>query len=70
VRTMPRVLRGFAEHQPFSPIIETMRGLWMGHTSSGASVGHEAWISLAYCCGILAVSVASASWLFQRRTAA
>src|SRR5262249_56447158 len=42
--TMPAALRGFAEHQPFTPIVETMRGLWMGHTTTGATVGHEAWL--------------------------
>jgi ABC-2 type transport system permease protein len=69
-RTMPGVLRAFAAHQPFTPIIETMRGLWMGHTSTGAAVGHEAWIAIAYCAGILTVSVAASSWLFRHRTAA
>ncbi len=69
-RTMPGVLRAFAAHQPFTPIVETMRGLWMGHTSTGAAVGHEAWLAIAYCLGILAVSVAAASWLFRHRTAA
>jgi ABC-2 type transport system permease protein len=69
-RTMPGVLRAFAARQPFTPIVETMRGLWMGHTSTGAAVGHEAWIAIAYCTGILAVSAAAASWLFRHRTAA
>jgi ABC-2 type transport system permease protein len=67
--TMPWVLRGFAENQPFTPIVETMRGLWMGHTSTGAAVAHEAWIAGAYCLGILAVSYAAACWLFRHRTA-
>ena len=69
-RTLPGWMRGFAEHQPFTPIVETMRGLWMGHTSTGAAVGHEAWIACAWCTGILVVSFAAASWLFQHRTAA
>jgi ABC-2 type transport system permease protein len=67
--TLPAVLRGFAENQPFTPIVETMRGLWMGHTSTGASVGHEAWAAVAYCVGILAVSSVAAAWLFRHRTA-
>jgi ABC-2 type transport system permease protein len=67
--TMPAVLRGFAEHQPFTPIVETMRGLWMGHTSTGASPAHEAWIAIAWCIGIIALSSAAASWLFRHRTA-
>jgi ABC-2 type transport system permease protein len=69
-RTMPTVLRGVAEHQPFTPVVETMRGLWMGHTSTGVGVGHEAWIAVAYCVGILAFSFTAASWLFTNRTAA
>jgi ABC-2 type transport system permease protein len=68
--TMPGALRGFAEHQPFTPIVETMRGLWMGHTATGATVGHEAWLAVAYCAGILVASFAAASWLFRHRTAA
>jgi ABC-2 type transport system permease protein len=47
-----------------------MRGLWMGHTSTGAPVGHEAWIAAAYCGGILIAAFAAASWLFRHRTAA
>jgi ABC-2 type transport system permease protein len=68
-RTMPAWLRGFAEHQPFTPIIETLRGLWMGATSTDVPVSHEAWIAVAWCGGILAVSVTAASWLFRHRTA-
>src|ERR1700722_2133148 len=32
--TMPAVLRAFARNQPLTPVIETLRGLWMGHTST------------------------------------
>ncbi|HXC80918.1 MAG TPA: ABC transporter permease [Trebonia sp.] len=69
-RTLPAVLRPIAVNQPFTPVIETMRGLWMGHTSTGAALGHEAWIAAAYCAGILVASFAAASWLFRRRTTA
>jgi ABC-2 type transport system permease protein len=68
--TMPALLNDFARYQPFTPIIETMRGLWMGHTSTGVSVGHEAVIAVAYCAGILVASFAAASWLFRNRTSA
>jgi ABC-2 type transport system permease protein len=68
-RTMPGVLRAIAAHQPFTPIIETMRGLWMGATSTGATTGHDAVLAVAYCCAILAVSVVGSSWLFRHRTA-
>lgn len=65
--TMPGWLRGFAAHQPFTPIVETIRGLWMGHTSTGASVASQAWLAVLYCVAILVVSVAAASWLFRHR---
>ena len=68
--TMPAALHAFAQRQPFTPIIETMRGLWMGHTSTGASTAHEAVIAIAWCICLLALSSAVASRLFQRRTAA
>jgi ABC-2 type transport system permease protein len=68
-RTMPLVLRVFAEHQPFTPIIETMRGLWMGHTSTGASTGHEALVAVAWCSGLLVLSVALATRQFRREAA-
>jgi ABC-2 type transport system permease protein len=68
--TMPAMLRFFAEHQPFTPVIETMRGLWMGRTSTGASLGHEATLAVVYCLVILAISILGASRFFRRRTAA
>jgi ABC-2 type transport system permease protein len=67
--TMTPALRPIAANQPFTPIIETMRGLWMGHTSTGASTGHEALLAVAYCAAILAVSVGASSYLFRHRTA-
>jgi ABC-2 type transport system permease protein len=42
--SMPDVLRWFAEYQPFTPIIETLRGLLMDKP-----IGNNAWIALAWC---------------------
>ena len=67
--TMTRVLRPIAANQPFTPLIEAMRGLWMGYTSTGANVGHEALLAVAYFGGILIVTAVLASWLFRHRTA-
>jgi ABC-2 type transport system permease protein len=69
-RTMTPALRPIAANQPFTPVIETMRGLWMGRTSTGASVGHEALLAVVYCAAILACSAAAACYLFRHRTAA
>lgn len=68
VRTMVAPLRPIAANQPFTPVIETMRGVWMGRTSTGAAVGHEALLAVAYCAAILVVSSGAASWLFRHRT--
>ena len=68
VGTMARALRPIAANQPFTPVIETMRGLWMGHTSTGATTGHEALLAVVYLAAILVVSVSLATWLFRHRT--
>lgn len=63
VATMPAWLQGFARHQPVTPVIETLRSLLLG-----TPVGSQAWVALAWCAGLLAVSVALAGVLFRRRT--
>jgi ABC-2 type transport system permease protein len=63
IDTMPSWLHGFAEHQPVTPVIETLRGLLLG-----TPVGSSAWLALAWCGAILAASVAVAGVLFRRRT--
>jgi ABC-2 type transport system permease protein len=63
VHTMPHWLQGFARHQPITPLTETLRSLLLG-----TPVGSTAWIGLAWCAGILAVSVAAAGTLFARRS--
>lgn len=50
--TMPGWLRAVAEHQPITPIIETLRGLL-----TSRPLGEEPWIALAWCLGLLAVAV-------------
>ncbi|CAM3223755.1 ABC transporter permease [Stackebrandtia soli] len=42
--SMPTVLRWFAEYQPFTPIIETIRGLIMD-----TPIGDSAWQAVAWC---------------------
>ncbi len=64
VDTMPSWLQGFAAHQPITPVVETVRGLLLG-----MPVGDHAWTALAWCAGILVVSVAASGALFRRRTA-
>ena len=68
--TMTRVLRPIAANQPLTPVIEAMRGLWMGHTSTGANISHDAVLAVVYCVAIAALSAVAASYLFRHRTAA
>jgi ABC-2 type transport system permease protein len=49
--SMPTVLRWFAEYQPFTPIMQTVRGLLLG-----TPIGDNAAIATAWCAGIAAVS--------------
>ncbi|WP_327152425.1 ABC transporter permease [Nocardia sp. NBC_01329] len=61
--TMPSWLRGFAEHQPVTPVIETLRGLLVG-----TPIGNSAVLALAWWGGIAAVGYVAALVLFRRRT--
>jgi ABC-2 type transport system permease protein len=63
IATMPPWLRGVAQHQPVTPVIETIRGLFLGKP-----VGADPWLALIWCGGILLASIALASLLFRRRT--
>ncbi|TDV51986.1 ABC transporter permease [Actinophytocola oryzae] len=63
VETMPSWIHGFADNQPFTPLIESLRGFLLG-----TPVGDSPWIALAWCVGILGVAVAATGRLFRRRT--
>ncbi|MBL1101649.1 ABC transporter permease [Streptomyces coffeae] len=63
IGTMPGWLHGFAENQPVTPVIETLRALLLDQP-----VGDSAWRALVWCGGILAVAIACSGALFRRRT--
>lgn len=65
--TMPSVLQGFAEYQPVTPVIETLRGLWMGQLSTAGTIGDQAWWAIGWCVAIGAASYVAAAWLFRNR---
>ncbi|MFF5010856.1 ABC transporter permease [Streptomyces phaeochromogenes] len=46
--TMPGWFRPIAEYQPFTPAIETLRGLLLG-----TEIGNNWWIALAWCVGLI-----------------
>ena len=60
--TMPAGLRWFAEYQPFTPIIETLRGLLMG-----TPIGNDGLVAIAWCAGIALLSYSWAKRLLARR---
>jgi ABC-2 type transport system permease protein len=59
--TMPAVLRAVSEHQPITPLIETVRGLLTGTPVD------RGWVALAWTMGILVVAVGAAVGLYRRR---
>jgi ABC-2 type transport system permease protein len=63
IDTMPSWIHGFANHQPCTPVIETLRGLLLD-----APVGSAPWQAVAWCGGIMLASVAVSGVLFRRRT--
>jgi ABC-2 type transport system permease protein len=62
IDTMPGWLRAFSEHQPITPVTETVRGLLLDRP-----VGNNPWWALIWCAGIMVVSVAASIVLFRRR---
>lgn len=60
--SMPPVVRAFAENQPVTSIVEAIRSLL-----SGQPVGHEIWVSLAWCVGILLVAYFFAMRAYKKR---
>ena len=55
-------VRQFAEYQPFTPIIETLRGLLNGAPSAGDAI-----VAVAWCVGIALVGYLWASSTFKKR---
>jgi ABC-2 type transport system permease protein len=60
--SMTPLLRGFAENQPITPIVETMRSLLTEGTPGG-----DAWVALAWSFGILVVFYTLALSMYRRR---
>lgn len=60
--TMPSWLQWFAENQPVTPIIETVRGLLMG-----TPIGNSAALALAWCAAITAVGFVWSNVLYRNR---
>ena len=59
---MPGPVRAFADHQPVTSIVDTIRDLL-----TQKPVGPSIWTALAWCAGILVVACVFASMAYRRR---
>ncbi|MFY1675381.1 ABC transporter permease [Plantactinospora sp. WMMB334] len=60
--TMPGPVRAFAEHQPVTAIVNTIRNLL-----TEQPVDTDIWVALAWCLGILVVTYVFAMAIYRRR---
>lgn len=60
VNTMPAFLRGFAEHQPITPINESIRALLLGGDANHL-------LAVLWCVGLIVLGVVFATVLFRRK---
>jgi ABC-2 type transport system permease protein len=61
--TMVGPVRAFAENQPITHAIDTIR-----HYLVGTPLDNSGWLAVIWCVGIIVVSVPITSWLFRRRS--
>ena len=62
--SMPGPVRAFAENQPVTSIVNTIRALFQQQP-----VGGEIWVALAWCVGVLLIAYALAMVVYRRRVA-
>jgi ABC-2 type transport system permease protein len=62
--TMPAAVRAFADNQPVTSIVNTIRDLF-----AQQPVSSDIWIALAWCLGILIVAYAVATTTYHRKIA-
>ncbi|WP_433832724.1 ABC transporter permease [Actinoplanes sp. CA-015351] len=60
--TMPAPVRAFAENQPVTSIVDSLRNLF-----AGQPVGTGIWTALAWCVGILVVAYVFATMAYRRK---
>jgi ABC-2 type transport system permease protein len=61
LHSMPGWFRPIAHYQPFTPTIETLRGLLLG-----TPVGNNGWIALAWCLALTALGYRWSTSTFNR----
>ncbi len=60
--SMPPVVRAFAQNQPVTSIVESLRALL-----SGRPVGNDIWVALAWCVGVMLVAYVFAMRAYKKR---
>ncbi len=61
-KSMPPVVRAFADNQPVNSIVDAVRSLL-----AGRHVGNDIWIALAWCLGILVVAYVFAMRVYKHK---
>ncbi|MBO3744279.1 ABC transporter permease [Actinoplanes flavus] len=61
VDSMPGWFQPIAEYQPFTPAIETLRGLLLG-----SEIGHHGWLAVAWCLGLSVLGYLWSTATFNR----
>lgn len=64
--TMPNGVRQFAEYQPFTPVIDTLRGLLLGTSVSANSV----MLAMAWCIALALIGYLWSRAVYNRNTVA
>jgi len=67
VDTLPGWLRGFAEHQPVTPVIEAVRGLLSGDVVGAADPAGVVTLAVVWCLGLGLVFAVAAGLAFRAR---
>ena len=61
--SMPNWLQGFAKYQPFTPFIETVRGLLLG-----THIGWNLWLALGWAVVLIIVGYVWSMILYERKS--
>ena len=61
---MPGPVRAFAENQPVTSVVDTLRNLY-----AQQPLGNDGWLALGWCVSLLIVAYAFAMAVYRRRLA-
>ena len=61
IETMPSWLQPFAEHNPFTTMVDAARALFLD-----APAGNDVWLAVVWCVAIIAVFAPLSAWRYRR----